>query len=66
MNHDPYDLFCPRCPEHCRAIQRWLPPSERKFFNSEIRPDVFEIDCPACGKHEYVEDYSLSYWPLTN
>ena len=46
-------IVCPKNPEHVLAIKRWLPPKEREQIRSNDAGDVFEIDCPICGKQEW-------------
>jgi len=44
-------VTCPRYPDHGDAGKRWLPPDEREMI-TKWDGDVFEIDCPTCGKYE--------------
>ena len=45
-------IKCPRFPDHGLAAKRLLAPDERQMITETDR-DVFEIDCPVCGKYEY-------------
>lgn len=48
-------VICPRNPDHGEVGKRWLPQSERERITSDSIADVFEIDCPHCGKYEVSE-----------
>jgi hypothetical protein len=43
---------CPRFPDHGMIAMRLLAPDERQMITA-ADGDVFEIDCPVCGKYEY-------------
>jgi hypothetical protein len=48
-------IACPKNPDHGIVSNRWLSPEEREMIRGESG-DVFEIDCPDCGKYEYRSD----------
>jgi hypothetical protein len=52
MPPEPQRITCPRHPDHGIATVRWLPPEEREMITAGDG-DVFEIDCPFCGKTEF-------------
>jgi hypothetical protein len=45
------NFACLKKPEHGFTFVRWLPPEEREML-TKWNGDVFEIDCPQCGKYE--------------
>ena len=51
-------IVCPKNPDHGTVAKRWLSVSEREYINSQNIPDVFEIECPQCGKYEFPENNS--------
>ena len=46
---------CPKYPDHGLVHKRLLSPEEREIKPRNRCADVFEIDCPWCGKYELVE-----------
>jgi hypothetical protein len=48
-------IDCPRFPDHGPAFKRWLPPEARETITEKPASDVFEIDCPVCGKYEVAD-----------
>jgi hypothetical protein len=48
-------IVCPKYPDHSMVIKRWLPPQERELIRPREGAEVYEIDCPVCGKFEYQE-----------
>jgi hypothetical protein len=48
-------VTCPRNPEHGLALKLLLSPSERQMVRKSDAGNVFEIDCPVCGRYEYHE-----------
>ena len=44
-------IKCLRNPDHGTATKRRLPPEELESEGA----DVFEINCPHCGRYEYQE-----------
>jgi hypothetical protein len=48
-------IACPRNPDHGMATKRWLPPEERELTRPREGAEVYEIDCPHCGRFEYQE-----------
>jgi hypothetical protein len=58
MTRKTEEIACPRFPEHGTATKRWLAPSERQMLVEEKTADVFEIDCPRCGKYEQLDPFS--------
>jgi hypothetical protein len=55
MTRATEQIACPHYPEHGLATKRWLPPDERQMI-TKVPGDVFEIDCPYCGKTEMAAD----------
>jgi hypothetical protein len=51
---------CPRNPEHGMVRKRWLPHEDREYIKAPMFKEVFEIDCPHCGKTEHLEDLETS------
>jgi hypothetical protein len=51
-------IFCPKNPDHGMTTKRWLHHDDREMITRNDE-DVFEIDCPICGKYEYREDLSV-------
>jgi hypothetical protein len=49
------EIICPHNPDHGMTVKRWLPPEEREML-IKVPGDVFEIDCPYCGKTEYRDE----------
>ena len=57
MPTEPEVIACPKYPDHGPVAKRWLPPAEREMITSDKYPDVYEIDCPHCGKYEYQNEF---------
>jgi hypothetical protein len=53
--HEEIEIVCPKYPDHGKVTKRLLPRSEREHITSAAVADVFEIDCPKCGKFEISE-----------
>jgi hypothetical protein len=49
------EIKCPRFPDHV-ATRRLLATTEREQFRDDVEGDVYEIDCPVCGKYEALAD----------
>jgi hypothetical protein len=49
------EIKCPHDPGHGTVTKRWLPPEERELC-TKYAGDVYEIDCPHCGKVEFRGD----------
>ena len=47
-------IKCPKYPDHGIAWARWLAPEEREIGKAEH--DVYEVECPYCGKYELPVD----------
>ena len=58
MPPKPVTIVCPKNPDHGIVAKRWLSVSEREYINSQNILDVFEIECPRCGKYEFPENNS--------
>jgi hypothetical protein len=50
---EPVEITCPRNPDHGPAVRRWLPRSEREKITKAEVADVYEVDCPKCGRFEW-------------
>jgi hypothetical protein len=56
MQPNSQEIKCPRYPDH-DATKRLLPAEEREQITRFPEEDVYEIDCPFCGKYEYREEF---------
>ena len=54
----PETIVCPKNPDHGTVAKRWLSVNEREYIKSQNNLDVFEIECPQCGKYEFSENNS--------
>jgi hypothetical protein len=48
---------CPKNPDHGPVLMRWLPPAEREQIARIPEDDVYEVDCPQCGKYEHHDEH---------
>jgi hypothetical protein len=55
MPRETEQIACPKYPDHGVVIKRWLAPEERELIRPREGAEVYEIDCPHCGKFEYQE-----------
>jgi hypothetical protein len=60
MEPDIKRIACPKNPDHGMTSKRLL--QDDRQMISEAEGDVFEIDCPICGKYE-CQDELLSMTP---
>jgi hypothetical protein len=54
MQPAPERIKCPKNPEHGIALARFLSPEEREMVKATR--DVYEVECPRCGKYEFPLD----------
>jgi hypothetical protein len=52
--HATEQIRCPKYSDHGVTWARWLSPEEREIGKAE--PDVYEVECPLCGKYEMPVD----------
>ena len=55
MPTKPERIECPKYPPHGIVTIRPLPPEKRQCITAERDSDVFEVDCPVCGKYEFAD-----------
>ncbi len=55
MPTKPEQIKCPKYPDHGMVTIRSLPREERESITAERSTDVFEVDCPVCGRYELAD-----------
>jgi hypothetical protein len=54
LMHEPEQIKCPKYPDHGIVRARFLPPEEREMVKATR--DVYEADCPHCGRYEFLAE----------